>query len=330
MLKILKKNIKVIFLSLLFTLLLFYVFFHYIYNVKKNPMDDYKVRIDFAKQLIKKQGFDKTKDLAKKMGLLPNTLTSNLKYIIKNERYETAFATRLFHSLGVTKDEFIVVISQKQNKTIESSLSIIQNRSTLLNDIANSYQAEITKLIGNLKNGDTYTLVTTEQPWEFKSFFIRDVILKALKRGVNFRYIYPKVCEKTKREFMKHEDKVEWQQLYGLHKGFLEQMLENSKKDEEFLSINEYAEDPKYFIEENLKAWFVDDIMLVHPRLKSMLIETKFKELDKVFAFSEATFGESFINDNNKPNTLWYPLPNNDTILLYSVIEKIIHENETL
>jgi len=289
-------------------------------------MEDYKIKIDLAKNLFKKQGFEKTKDLAKKMDLLPNTLTSNLKYIIKNERFDTSFARKLFQSIGVSKDEFIVVINQSVEESSESSLSIIENRSSLLNNIANSYQSEITKLIGNLKNGDTYTLVTTEQPWEFKSFYIRKVILDALKRGVCFRYIYPKVCEKTKKAFKTHEDKLEWQQLEGLHEAFIEQMIENAKKDLSFLSVNEYMDNPSNFIKLNLMAYFVEDTMLVHPRLKSMLIETKIKNVDKVFAFSEATFGESFINENNKPNTLWYPLPNNDRILIHNLIEKIIHE----
>jgi len=193
-------------------------------------MDNFQLKIDGAKKLFREQGFEKIQDLARKMDLLPNTLTSNLKYIIKNERFETGFAKKLFENINVSKDEFIDAINGSLNHHVKSPLKVFENRSGILNRIAETYQSEIINLIENLSVGDTYTLVTTEEPWEFKNFFLQGIILNALKRGVSFRYVYPLINETTTEVFEKHEDGFVWQSLEILHRSYLKKMLRDSHK----------------------------------------------------------------------------------------------------
>lgn len=290
-------------------------------------MDSFQLKISEAKKLFKEQGFEKIQDLAKKMDLLPNTLTSNLKYIIKNERFETGFAKKLFESINVTKNEFVKKINKPISTYIKSPLKFFENRSEILNRIAETYQSEIINLIENLSNGDTYTLVTTEEPWEFKNFFLQEIILNAIKRGVSFRYIYPLTNEATINVFEKHEDGFVWQSLDVLHESYLKKMLKDSLKDGEFFELDNYRLNSEKYIKRSLQAWFIDDVALVHPRLKTIIVtKDKDGEDDDVLAFSEVTFGDSFVSKNNKPNSLWYPLPNNDTILLNNLVQKIINE----
>lgn len=282
-------------------------------------MDDYKKRIEFIKALMKDRGFKKLQDLAVNMNMLPNTLSSSINYLTKSKNYNTSFSKKLCKALQIDVVEFSKQISLFKNES--SSLEMIKNRGEYLSEMFNSYQNEISEIILNLKKGDTYTLITTQRPWEYKKEYIRLPILEAIKQGVSFQYVYPKVSEYTKKKLSLFETDTGWKYLKMEHEDFIEKMVLLAQQDEDFKSIEKYNKNPNKFFKDKLKIYLTEELLLTHPLFKFILIETEVYGGEMRFAFVEAEVG---LSSNMKiEHNYWYPLPTDPTNVLFKNFEKI-------
>lgn len=282
-------------------------------------MVNYKRRIEFIKELMKNRGIKRMQDLAGLMDMLPNTLSSSINYLTKSQNYNTAFSKKLCKTLSIDVETFSSQISSQKGDT--SSLSIIKDRGEYLSKMFNSYQNEISEIILNLKDGDTYTLITTQSPWEYKNEYIRLPILEAIKQGVKFQYVYPIVSDYTINKLKTFETDISWKYLEMGHEDFVEKMVILAEQDEDFKKIDSYNNNPNLFIKNNLVIYLTDELLLTHPLFKFILIETQVYGGEKKFAFVEAEVGMS---QNMKiEHNYWYPLPTDSTNTLFKNLEKI-------
>jgi|GEM_PF-2771595 len=288
-------------------------------------MNDYREKMERIKALMHSKGFDTFNELADKMDMLPNTLTSSLRYMTKNDSYQTVFSDKLCSALDVEKNIFLKTITQELRTGADSSIALLEEKGRVFSKIANSYQKEISSLIAQLEKGDTYTLITTENPWEFKDIEIRDLILDRIKAGVKFRYVYPKPSEQIKIHFDKFENNIEWEALEFMHNKYTQKMQRIALDDNQFRGIDAFVAHPESYIKEHLDYRLVEDIVLTHPMFKFMLLKTQYYGEVKKFAFSEAIFAESYREMNNDSNSFWYPLPNNESLILFKSVESIFN-----
>lgn len=289
-------------------------------------MTDHRKKIDRIKALMHSKGFDTINDLAEKMEMLPNTLTSSLRYMTRNDSYETSFSDKLCSTLGIDKEPFLKLITEEVRTGADSSIALLEEKGRAFSKIANSYQKEISSLIDQLEKGDTYTLITTENPWEFKDIEIRDLILDRIKAGVKFRYVYPKPSEQIKKHFDNFENNIEWEGLEFMHKKYTHKMQRLALDDNKFRAVDSFIASPDKYINEHLSYRLVEDIVLTHPMFKFMLLQTQYYGEVKKFAFSEAIFAESYREMNNDSNSFWYPLPKNESLVLFRSVEKIFKD----
>lgn len=282
-------------------------------------MDDYKKRIEFIKKLMKDRGFKKLQDLASKMNMLPNTLSSSINYLTKSKNYNTTFSKKLCKALDIDVVEFSKQISSLKNEI--SSLEMIKNRGEYLSEMFNSYQNEISEIISNLKKDDVYTLITTKRPWEYKNEYIRLTILEAVKQGVVFKYMYPIVNEETKTKMKMFEVDTGWKYLELEHEDFIENMVLLAQEDDYFKNIAEYNKNPVGYFKTKLQIFLTEELLLVYPLFKYILIETEVYGGNMEFAFVEAEVGLS--NNMKIEHNYWYPLPTDSKNILFKNFQKI-------
>lgn len=289
----------------------------------------YDILVDHIREEMKKKNIRTMKQLAGKLGIEAGTLSNNIKYISKIDKFDTPFFEKLVSILEVDSDKFI----EKIKKDLKSEDSLVKN---IINDYYDEAEKEhkdyyqtLIDLISSLGEGDTYTLVSSDIPLEFIGYekYVNSII-QSLMSGANFRYVFPdSESDSFKDEFNKYWPKPtpEWLKLEELYESFLDKITRenlNSSSDLD-CSLNELRN-------ERLRCIKCNDPYLMHPFFKFMWLhkdEKKgSKKLDLVFA--EYRVGKPNSSDVSSQYRLWYPLPEIEGKKIIKQINHYDHESK--
>lgn len=270
-----------------------------------------KLVIDTVHVLMKERGFEKLSELAQKMDKSPNTFLNNLKYFADKGNYQSKFAVGLLSILNITEGEFKKRVEQQKELQTVDYLKLIDQKAHFFQAMQAKYQEEIFNLIESLGKGDRYTLVTSRMPWEFENETLKDIILNCIKKGVSFQYIYPdqasaEIIEAYETYFVGLD---EWQLLKRGHSKYLKTMVEKAIADGDFIDIPGFKKNETDFIQKQLTDNYCDDLILLNPFHKLMMLESISGDETQCYVFEESEVGQSYTYLNDNSSSFWHPLP---------------------
>lgn len=273
------------------------------------------------KSIIAVRGKGNLNKLSSDMNLSYNTLVNNIRYMGENEKYDTPFAVKLCNALDITTD--ILTEAIRNSSISETTQHMFSERAANLDSLYRNYHQEIISMIKGLKNNDTYILITSYYPWEFKDDDLQETLLQCIKKGARFRYVYPDAENAALKKYYEgYFRKIdEWTNLKQGHTLFLEEMLERTQNDSFFVEQQEYKTNPEKYLSERLKMIVTDDPFLVHPFFKFIYIEKEILGDKKSFAFGEASTEEE---GKTQETTFWFPLRKTQMQVLHKKINHIL------
>lgn len=276
------------------------------------------------KSIMKVKGIDRLQDLAARLDIKPSTLTNNLKYLAKHENYESTFARKVYEVLSIDEQQLKNALNDHNTPFNTSHLKLLDNKANAFRPLHNSYHQEIFDLLTNLSKGDTYTLVTTDFPIEFKDESFRNTILQCLKAGVVFRYVFPNPKNKELEGFLNQYWSgffPHWKYLGEQHAEFIQHIKQEVAEDDDFKEIPGFSIKG---LEAQLKYYYSDDPLLMHPMFKFMLLDKDVLGESQKHVFIEASVGMSFSSVSSGSFKFWYPSPHLEAQTLAKNIENSI------
>ena len=276
------------------------------------------------KSIMKVKGIDRLQDLAHKLDIKPSTLTNNLKYLAKHENYDSTFARKVYEVLGIDEQTLKSTLGDHSTPLNTSHLKLLDSKANAFRPLHNSYHQEIFDLLTNLSKGDTYTLVTTDFPIEFKDESFRNTILQCLKAGVVFRYVFPNPKNKELEAFLNKYWSgffPHWKYLGEQHAEFIEHIKQEVAEDDDFKEIPDFSMEG---LEDQLRYYLCDDPLLMHPMFKFMLLDKDVLGESQKHVFIEASVGMSFSSVSSGSFKFWYPSPHLEAQTLAKNIESTL------
>jgi len=261
--------------------------------------------IDALQTLLKRHGINKWKDLAEIIGIKPSTVSRNIGRLSISKDFNSGFGKNLKEKIGLTKEEINVLLEQF-NSTKEKFINLEKRYRNRFEEHVTKYRSEIYEIFDSLKEGDTYTLITSRIPNECFDTQFFDELRASIDRGVKFSYIYPD--PEISKKFKQFDNY--WPYRSHEYRGLGMDLSRLIEKLEKFYSSET--------IESLIRLKKVDhDPFLFHPFFRFILIN-KYDGL-KV---SDLSFVE--INTNDEAEGFWVPLNRLQTQRLTDSISKII------
>lgn len=278
-------------------------------------MEVHEKYMNVVRDLMVRVGYSNLKDLAEKLGIHPGTLTNNVKNFSRNKNYQSQFAIKLFDVLQVTEDEFKSQLGATALKDSKSYLEFINTKIQEFALQAQNYQLEIVQLLQTLDEGDTYTFITSDAPYEFIDEGFKEVIMSAIDKDVKLNYVFPNPIELDSR-FANYWPRLgsEWKELGTFYEDFVVKSVDETSGREE------------KNLRRNLKFHHSDDPFLIHPFFNFMWLKKKSESGFQNFVFVETRIGSSVGISKEAPR-FWHPLPRIESQRIYKMVEKIINED---
>jgi predicted transcriptional regulator len=263
--------------------------------------------IESFKLLLKTHG-KSSAAFARMLEITPSALSHNLKKLATTRNYDSKFPGDVARALSLSIDELSYKLTEGHRGAAIITDRFIDQKLKRLADAQDPYIDEIKNLFKNLRSGDCYTFVTTEQPMEYEEDpDFRKSIVDAVQRGVVIRYVFPDPEDPAfARQFRLYREIDDtWERLEKLHGRFLE-VLQG-----EYDGVSS----------KHLPCIKSNDPFLLNPLMKIMLIT--YSDRPDQRAFVEHKTGR-----HDMPATVrhWYPLPPAETLMIAKAIGRLTQE----
>ena len=125
------------------------------------------------------------------MGIHPSTFSLHLKSLSARKDTAADFTQRLARILEVDATDFQQWLSAPSGDDFGTLPRILEQLEATFRPLNKSYINEILDVTRALHADDSYTLITCIAPLEYHDHQLADTIATAIRRGAQFRYVFP-------------------------------------------------------------------------------------------------------------------------------------------